>query len=52
MPIDANSKTKDIDERKAFRYIGGDKRKIDTEAVGDTKKRVLEVFRKLEKTLA
>ena len=45
-------KTKDTDERKAFFYHWGDKRKIETGAIGDTKKRVSEVFRELEITLA
>ena len=34
---------------KAFCYDCEDKIKIDTEAVGDTKKRILEVFPRLEK---
>ena len=38
-------KTEDTDERKVFCYNGEDKRKIETEATGDTKKRVSEVFR-------
>ena len=38
-------------DRKAFCYDWGDKRKIEA-AVGDTKKRVSEVFQELEKTLA
>ena len=45
-------KTEDTDERKAFCYDLGDKRKIKTGAVGDTKKLVSEVFRGLENTLA
>ena len=45
-------KTKVSDERKAFCYDWRDKRKIETEAVGDIKKRVSEVFLGLEKTLA
>ena len=45
-------KTKDTDERKAFCYDWGDKRKIEKGAVDDTKKRVLKVFRGLKKSLA
>ena len=45
-------KTEDADESKMFCYDWGDKRKIETEAVGDSKKRVSEVFQGLEKTLA
>ena len=44
-------KTEDNDEIKAFCYDWGDKRIIETGAVGDTKRRVSEVFRDLEKTL-
>ena len=40
------------DERKAFCYDWGDKRKIETGAVGDTRKGISEVFRVLEKLLA
>ena len=39
-------------ERKAFCYDWADKRKIETGAVGDTKRRVSEVFRELRNTLA
>ena len=46
------SKTKDIDERKAFCYNWGDKRKIETRTIGDTKKHISEVFRQLVETLA
>ena len=42
-------KSGDIDERQAFCYDWGDKRKLETGAVGDTKKRVSEVFRGLFK---
>ena len=45
-------KTEDTDERKAFCCDWEDKRKIETGAVGDTRKRVSEVFRGLEKSLA
>ena len=45
-------KTEDTDERKTFCYDWGDGRKTETGAVGDTKQRVSEVFRGLEKTLA
>ena len=45
-------KTEDLYERKAFYYDWGDKRKIETEAVGDTKKGVSEVFPGLKKKLA
>ena len=44
-------KTENTDARKAFYYDGGDKRKIESGAVGNAKKRVLEVFCGLEKTL-
>ena len=44
--------TEDTDERKAFCYDWGHKRKIETRAVGDTKKRISEIFRGLRKTLA
>ena len=44
-------KTEDTDERKAFCYDWGDKTEIRTEAVGDAKKQVSELFRGLEKTL-
>ena len=46
------SKTEDTDKRKVFFYNWGDKRKIETGAVGVTKKRVSKVFRGLGKTLA
>ena len=46
------SKTKDTDERKVFCYDWGNKRKIERGVVGDTKKRLSEGFRELEKTLA
>ena len=42
-------KTEDSDERKMFCVDWGDKRKIETLAVDDTKKRVSEMFRGLEK---
>ena len=41
-----------LNQWKASFYDLGDKRKIETEAVGDTSKRISEVFRGLEKTLA
>ena len=44
-------KTEDTDERKAFCNDWEDKRKIETRAVGDTRKRVSEMFRGLEKSL-
>ena len=40
-------KTEDTDERKAFCYNWGDKRKIETGAVGDAKMRFSEVFQGL-----
>ena len=48
------TKTEYIAEKKVFSYDWGDKRKIETEPVGDTKKRISEVFRglKKKKTLA
>ena len=46
-------KLKTKSKRKAFSTIKRKiKRQIETEAVGDTKERVSEVFRGLEKTLA
>ena len=45
------SKTEDTHEKKAFCYDWLDKSKIDTGAVGDTKKHISEVFQRLEKTL-
>ena len=39
-----NPKTEDNDERKAFCNDCGDKRNIETAAVGDIKKRVPEMF--------
>ena len=41
-------KTEDIDKRKAFRHDWGDKRNIVTEAVGNIKKRISEVYLGLE----
>ena len=43
-PTDIFPLPKNTDERKAFCYAGGDKRKIETEAVGDSKKGMSEVF--------
>ena len=45
-------KTKDTNEMKVFCYDWGHKRKIETEAVGGTKKLISEGFRGLEKLLA
>ena len=45
-------KAEDKDERKAFCYDWGYKWKIETGAIAETKNRVLEVFRGLDKTLA
>ena len=45
-------KHEDTDERNAFSYDWGEERKTETVAGGDTKKRVSEVFRELEKKLA
>ena len=45
-------KTEDTDERKAFCYVCGDKKKIEAEAVGDPKNPFSEMFRGLEKMLA
>ena len=42
-------KTEDSDERKAYCYDWRDKRKIETQAVGDTKMRLSEMFREVEK---
>ena len=42
-------KTEDNDERKAVCCDWGDKRKFEIVAIGDTKERVSEVFRALEK---
>ena len=52
MPQSPYSQDLATDERKAFCYNGGDRRKIKIVAVSDTKKRVSKVFRGLEKTLA
>ena len=43
------SKTKDNDEKKAFCCAWGEKKNIETEAVGDTKKRISEVVQGLKK---
>ena len=45
------SKTEDTDEIKASCYDWGDKRKMETGAIGHTKKRVLIMFWRLEKKL-
>ena len=42
-------KTEDTDERKTVCYDREDKRKIETGAVGDTIRRVSEVFREMGK---
>ena len=49
-PLFPLPKTEDTDLRKAFCFDWGDQRKIETRAVDDTKKRVSEVFRGLEKS--